>query len=137
MWLELVIRIYQISIIDAFFLKISFLSSLLVLLGRGLFAARDFSAGELITVSPILTLPSERVEETYEDSVLVNFCYTCGAEVLSFFISLFLYFFISSLLSSSEPPIFCHLIFKFVYSLCKLANSMIKKKSGLDEVPFK
>ena len=101
MWLELVIRIYQISIIDAFFLKISFLSSLLVLLGRGLFAARDFSAGELITVSPILTLPSERVEETYEDSVLVNFCYTCGAEVLSFFISLFLYFFPSFLLRTA------------------------------------
>ena len=124
MWLELVIRIYQISIIDAFFLKISFLSSLLVLTGRGLFAARDFSAGELITVSPILTLPSERVEETYEDSVLVNFCYTCGVEVLSFFT----YLFISSLLSSSEPPIVCHLIFKFAYSLCKLANSMTKKK---------
>ena len=27
-------------------------------------------------------LPSESVEETYEDSVLVNFCYTCGMEVL-------------------------------------------------------
>ena len=126
MWLELVIRIYQISIIDAFFLKISFLSSLLVLLGRGLFAARDFSAGELITVSPILTLPSERVEETYEDSVLVNFCYTCGVEVLYFFIYLFLYFFISLFLPFFPPP--NRLFFVILFSsLCiHYANSQTR-----------
>lgn len=48
--------------------------------GRGLFAARDFEEGDIITVSPIALIPSESVENSYEDSVLVNFCFTCGEQ---------------------------------------------------------
>jgi len=46
--------------------------------GRGLFAGKDFKKSDIITVSPLLILPSTSVEDTYEDSILVNFCLSCG-----------------------------------------------------------
>jgi uncharacterized protein len=46
--------------------------------GRGLFASRDFKKGEIVTVSPILAVPAEAIEDSYEDSIIVNYCFSCG-----------------------------------------------------------
>jgi hypothetical protein len=42
--------------------------------GLGVFATRDFKQGELITVSPILTLPRGMVDSTIMTSLLMNYC---------------------------------------------------------------
>jgi hypothetical protein len=42
--------------------------------GRGLFAKRPFKAGEVVSVSPVLLLPSPNVYESRAGSVLMNYC---------------------------------------------------------------
>jgi hypothetical protein len=44
--------------------------------GKGLFAARDFTAGEVVTISPVLTLPKRVVDDSAADSVLMNYCFS-------------------------------------------------------------
>ncbi len=53
--------------------------------GTGLFAARSFKKGELVTVSPAALLPMTVMEESKNKSVLWNFCfYEEGSEVMIF-----------------------------------------------------
>lgn len=42
--------------------------------GHGLFADRAFVEGEIVTISPVLTLPREVVEWSTERSLLMNYC---------------------------------------------------------------
>jgi len=42
--------------------------------GWGLYAGRDFAKGELVSISPVLTLPKEEVEAIQEESVFMNYC---------------------------------------------------------------
>ncbi len=42
--------------------------------GLGIVATRDFTKGELVTVSPVLTLPRAMVDQTAMTSLLVNYC---------------------------------------------------------------
>lgn len=42
--------------------------------GKGLFASKKFTKGEVIYVSPVLTLPTDEVVAASDDSVLVNYC---------------------------------------------------------------
>ena len=48
--------------------------------GKGLYAERDFKAGEIVLVSPVLLLAREMVERTRETSVLMNYCFTPPGE---------------------------------------------------------
>lgn len=43
--------------------------------GNGLFARRDFEEGEIVTISPVLTLPSDTVALSASNSALMNYCY--------------------------------------------------------------
>jgi hypothetical protein len=43
--------------------------------GNGLFAERDFQAGEVVTISPVLSLPRSVVDDSVSDSVLKNYCF--------------------------------------------------------------
>lgn len=43
--------------------------------GKGLFAMKDYLPGEVVTISPVLTLPKHIVDESISDSVLMNYCY--------------------------------------------------------------
>jgi hypothetical protein len=40
----------------------------------GLFAKRDFKEGEIVTISPLLSLPAEEVGQMKHESVLQNYC---------------------------------------------------------------
>jgi hypothetical protein len=42
--------------------------------GKGLFARRAFKAGDIISISPVVLLPLDEVAETFDESILVNFC---------------------------------------------------------------
>jgi len=46
------------------------------LAGQGLFAKKDFSEGETIYVSPVLTLPKHEIVALGYESILINFCIT-------------------------------------------------------------
>ena len=50
--------------------------STIPLAGKGLFAKKDFSQGEIIYVSPVLSLPKHEITALREESVLINFCLT-------------------------------------------------------------
>jgi hypothetical protein len=53
--------------------------------GRGLFATRDFAAGEIITVSPVLALNKNTVDASASQSVLINYCLaTLGSDLVLF-----------------------------------------------------
>jgi hypothetical protein len=53
--------------------------------GKGLFAARDFAAGEVVTISPVLALPRDVVDDSASDSVLLNYCYSRNDSDLALF----------------------------------------------------
>ena len=42
--------------------------------GNGLFARKRFEVGEIVTISPVLTLPRSVLELSYYDSMLMNYC---------------------------------------------------------------
>jgi hypothetical protein len=44
--------------------------------GKGLFAGRQFKAGEIVTISPVVLLPKNEVLETADSSVLINYVIT-------------------------------------------------------------
>lgn len=44
--------------------------------GKGLFAEKDFKAGDIVLVSPVLALAKEMVDRTRVSSVLMNYCFT-------------------------------------------------------------
>ena len=43
--------------------------------GSGLFAVKSFEAGEVVTISPVLSLPRRVVDESVSSSVLMNYCF--------------------------------------------------------------
>jgi hypothetical protein len=52
--------------------------------GTGLFAAKDFKAGEVVTISPVLTLPKRVVDNSMSDSV-VDYCFSSpGSDLVLF-----------------------------------------------------
>ena len=53
--------------------------------GKGLFATRDFSPGEVVTISPVLALPKHVVDSTAQDTVLVNYCFAEADSDLALF----------------------------------------------------
>ena len=44
--------------------------------GRGLFAMRDFKKGEIVDITPVLLLPKHDVQQTANETVLMNYCIT-------------------------------------------------------------
>lgn len=48
--------------------------SYLSMAGKGLFAKKTFSKGEIVSISPVLFLPKNEVIAASEDSVLLNYC---------------------------------------------------------------
>jgi hypothetical protein len=53
--------------------------------GRGLFAARDFAAGDIVTVSPVLALDKSIVDASASQCVLINYCLAApGSELVLF-----------------------------------------------------
>ena len=53
--------------------------------GKGLFAARDFAVGEVVTISPALSLPRAVVDASSENSVLMNYCFAADNSDLVLF----------------------------------------------------
>ena len=53
--------------------------------GQGLFANRDFLPGEVVTISPVLALPKNVVEDSVRDSVLKNYCFAEADSDLALF----------------------------------------------------
>jgi len=63
--------------------------------GKGVYARKAFSAGDLITVSPVALLPMDMVMESMSSSLLMNYCITLPGSVVA-------------LLPLSYPTIFNH-----------------------------
>ncbi len=57
--------------------------------GNGLFAKKAFSAGQTVTIAPVLTLPRTVVESTRSSSVLMNYCITVSPSSNSTEVTLF------------------------------------------------
>ncbi len=57
----------------------------LPLAGHGLFAKRSFEKGEIVTITPLLALPSADIELMQHDSVLQNYCLSYpGSDIAMF-----------------------------------------------------
>jgi hypothetical protein len=48
--------------------------SLFPMAGRGVFARRRFTKGEIVSISPVLLFPKEEVIQWSQDSLLINYC---------------------------------------------------------------
>ncbi|KAJ1424876.1 hypothetical protein B484DRAFT_398122 [Ochromonadaceae sp. CCMP2298] len=62
---------------------VEILPSTLTDVGAGLFARRDYEAGEVVSISPVLNLPRSVVDGSANKSMLMNYCYAVeGSEMV-------------------------------------------------------